>query len=184
MARVLSHAFLLRVLGVMDARSVYAELENVLAFDYHYWLQRGSLEVEAGDVKLGANFLRQARSMRPGDYRIETEYAYMLIRRAYENPGAPSADADFREALEALEDVILHRGKIDSYPYHVLGSQGLAWVNRTLLGSTEKRELLDYLRETVRRGVDRHPSSRELKKLLEDLETASLMTVVRDGGEA
>lgn len=175
---ILSHSFLLRVVGIMDARAIYAELENVLSFDYHFWLQRGSLEVEAGDVKLGANFLNQARSLRPGDFRIETEYAYMLIRRAYESPRSPASEKDFTNALAILEDVILHRGKVDSYPYHVVGSQGLAWARRADLGARDKRELLTYLIETVKKGYDIHPKVKRLRTLLDDLQKEYLMTTV------
>jgi len=41
----------------MEARDIYEELESILSWDYHYWLQKGSLEVEAGDIRLAENFL-------------------------------------------------------------------------------------------------------------------------------
>jgi hypothetical protein len=49
--------FLLRTIGVMSARDFYTRLEALLSSDYHYWLQRGSLEVEVGDVRKAENFL-------------------------------------------------------------------------------------------------------------------------------
>ena len=70
----------------MDARDIYEELETILSWDYHYWLQRGSLEVEAGDIRKADNFLSAAYSLHPEDYRARTAYAYMLMRKACEAP--------------------------------------------------------------------------------------------------
>src|SRR5207244_3011735 len=88
--QLMSHERLLRLLKAPEARAVYADVEAipVVSNDYHYWLQRGSVEVEAGDLRLAENFLNQARSLVPSgeDYRVETEYAYMLIRKAVGNP--------------------------------------------------------------------------------------------------
>jgi len=41
----------------MEARDIYEELESILSWDYHYWLQKGSLQVEAGNIRLAENFL-------------------------------------------------------------------------------------------------------------------------------
>jgi hypothetical protein len=79
--RFTSHDFLKRMVGVMDARDIYAEVENHLSFDYHYWLQRGSLEVEAGDLRLGEHFLDQALSLNADDFRVLREYGYMLKKK-------------------------------------------------------------------------------------------------------
>jgi hypothetical protein len=82
LARVINHEFLLRTVGPTDAGNLYSELESLLSWDYHYWLQRGCLEVEKGDVRRAENFLGAARSLASGDFRVETAYAYMLMRKA------------------------------------------------------------------------------------------------------
>lgn len=183
LVRVINHAFLLRVLRVPDARSVYAQVEQILSFDYHYWLQRGSLEVEAGDVRDAENFLSQALSLAPDDYRVETAYAYMQIRKAYEEPHRADAAVLAEEALGRLENAIQHRGANDVHPYHVLGSQGLSWARRAGLKRLERRALLERLLRNVEDGVKRHPASRELQKLHSDVRREYLMTTVSGSGQ-
>lgn len=183
LVRVINHAFLLRVLKVPDARSVYEQVEGILNFDYHYWLQRGSLEVEAGDVRDAENFLSQALSLAPEDHRVETAYAYMQLRKAYEEPHRADAAGLAEEALGRLENAIQHRGATDAYPYHVLGSQGLSWARRAGLKRLEQRALLERLLRNVEEGVKRHAASRELQKLHSDLRREYLMTSVSSSGE-
>lgn len=180
LARVISHEYLRQILGVMEARKVYSRLENVLSFDYHYWLQRGSLEVEMGDVRLAENFLSQARSLAPDDYRVETAFAYMQIRKAADSPRAPASADLVQTAIDSLENVILVRGDQDPIPFHVLGSQGLAWSRRARDQMTreETRLFLGRLLETVKKGASKHPLERELKQLAGDLEKEILMTAV------
>jgi len=178
LVKILNHSFLLRVIGPMQAREIYAELENFLSYDYHYWLQRGMLEVERGDVRLAELFLNQARSLAPDDYRVETAYAYMLMRRAYEEPGRPEAEKLLQQGIDLLENIILLRGASDPYPYHVLGSQALSWSRRASLSASDKGRFLGRLVATVEDGVKRHPLADDLKQLLGDLRRERLMTAV------
>jgi hypothetical protein len=55
--QIIGHDFLIRVIGPDAGRELYGEIENLLRYDYHFWLQRGSLEVELGDLDLAENFL-------------------------------------------------------------------------------------------------------------------------------
>lgn len=178
LVRAINHAFLGRVLKVPDARFVYEQIEGVMSFDFHYWLQRGSLEVEHGDVRLAENFLSQALSLAPDDHKVETAYAYMLLRKASEEPHRPDAPGLAADAMRRLENAIQHRGGLDSYPYHVLGSQGLAWAHRAGLGRAEYRALLERLTRQVEDGTKKHPASGELQKLHKDLRQEYLMTAV------
>lgn len=183
LVRVINHEFLLRVLKVHEARSVYEQVESILSFDYHYWLQRGSLEVQAGDVRDAENFLSQAISLAPDDYRVETAYAYMQLRKACEEPYRADAAALADGALARLEAVIQYRGSLDAYPYHVLGSQGLSWARRAGLQPLEFRALLERLLKIVEDGLKKHAGSRELQKLHSDLRREYLMTAVTSSGK-
>ena len=82
------------------------------------------------------------------------------------------------EALRELEDAIERRGKTDPYPFHVLGSQGLSWVRRALMGSEDKARLLSRLANMVGEGVGHHPRDRSLAQLSEDLKREYLMIAV------
>ena len=145
LARLMNHTFLRRLIGVMAARSIYEQLEQVLAFDYHYLLQRGSLEVEAGDIRLAEQFLGQAYSLQPEDYRVETAYAYMLMRKAAETARDVGSQDLLTDGIDRLEDIIQVHGHETPYPFHVLGSQGLSWARRADFSSVEKRMFLEKI---------------------------------------
>lgn len=178
---VINHDILLRMVGVMEARDFYAEIENVLNWDYHYWLQRGSLEVEAGDIWLAENFLGAAYSIASGDYRVQTAYAYMLMRRAWESPHAQGALTTLTKGTDMLHEVIENWGAESSYPFHVLGSQGLAWARRGPLSREEKRVSLQDTLEFLDHGIKLHPTRANLAQLRADLYREYLMTSVVEG---
>jgi hypothetical protein len=175
---LMNHDFLKRSVNVAMARNIYGSIEQLLSWNYHYWLQRGSLEVELDEVSTAENFLNQARSLGSDDPLVENEWAYLLFRKAILSPGASSAPLFAKEATELLEDLIDRRGDVDPYPFHVLGSQGLAWSRR---GISNKGDLADYLRRllrTVKSGCEKHPKSNDLRSLLEDMNTELLSLAV------
>ena len=178
--RVINHELLLRLLGPMGARDFYGKLEELLSSDYHYWLQRGSLEVGRGDIHFAESFLNQARSMAPPrEFRVDTAYAYMLMRKATDNVSQVDAAKLLHEGVDALKEVIRINGKVTPYPYHILGSQGLAWTRRAPLGGLEKRKLIRELIGIVGEGIETHPWEKSLHQLKEDLKRDELMTVTR-----
>jgi hypothetical protein len=181
--RIINHEFLLSTVGVNVARDFYTKLEPVLRNDYHYWLQRGSLEVEKGDIRKAENFLGAARSLGSGDYRVDTEFAYMLMRKAWESPADLHADEYLNAGVEELEAVIESAAKLSEYPFHVLGSQGLAWTRRCLWDKDARRGFLEKLLETLEAGLTLHPISQSLFRLRDDIKKELLLTVVPQGTE-
>ena len=101
-----NHDYLLRSIGLEGTRNLYGTLESILDWDFHYWLQRGSVEVEEGDLGLARLFLSHARSTAEGDSLVENEWAYLLFREAIDNPGAKDAPELVEEATSILEDLI------------------------------------------------------------------------------
>jgi hypothetical protein len=166
---MINHDFLDRAIGCEDARGLYASLEQLLSWDYHYWLQRGSLEVENGDLSLAENFLGQARGLANDDPLVENEWAYLLFRQALQAPKSLEAPKQAEEARASLEDLIARRGALDPYPYHVLGSQGLAWARRGIVASEDKGRYLAKLIKVLEEGVKRHADAADLRQLLEDI---------------
>jgi len=175
--RLINHDFLLKTIGFMSARDFYTRLEPVLPGDYHYWLQRGSLEVEAGDIRIAENFLGAARSLGSGDYRVDTAYAYVLMRKAWEAPHHLHAEESLASGMSELEAVIEQYGHVSAYPYHVLGSQGLAWARRAIHQNAAKREFLERLLEIVVQGSRYHPGAENLIQLRTDIRKEILLTV-------
>jgi len=78
-------------------------------------------------------------------------------------------------AFSELEDVIESRGKRDPHPFHVYGSQGLAWLKRAPLARRNKVEGMERLREVVSTGLELHPARQDLKRLSRDLQQEYLM---------
>jgi hypothetical protein len=175
---VINHDFLIRVIGADAGRNLYGELEGLLRWDYHFWLQRGSLEVEVGDLDLAENFLNQARGLAPTDPYVKTEHSYLLLRKAIENPTADFAPEFVQEATETLTSLIEQVGERDTHAYHVLGSQGLAWARHGMSSSIEKERFLRGIISHLEDGCRNHPRATELKKLLEDVRCEHLEIAV------
>jgi hypothetical protein len=178
--RIMNHEFLLNTIGFNTARDLYTRLEAILHGDYHYWLQRGSLEVEHGDIRKAENFLGAARSLGAGDFRVDTAYGYMLMRKAYETVSDLHAEEYLNAGIEELENVIESSGQYSAYSYHVLGSQGIAWAHRCTWTNDKKRVFLNRLLEILEEGLEHHPTSQDLFQLRDDLKKEVLLTTVSD----
>lgn len=176
--RLMNHEFLGRVLGVMSAREVYVAIEGLVNFDYHYWLQRGSLEVQMGDLGLATQFLDQARSLSPDDYLVQTAYGYLLMRKANEHRERQYAHDHLLAGIAVLEGVIADKGKITPYPFHILGTQALLWSreDKSLLGVAKRGFLGDVLGQ-VKKGCEYHPWNQQLQELRVAIETEILYSV-------
>lgn len=176
----INHGYLLRSVGLEKTRNIYGQLESVLNEDFHYWLQRGSVEVKEkeGDLSLARQFLGQAHSMASGDPLVDTEWAYLLFREAIESPGTADAPMRVDEATSILKELISRHRVIDSYPYHVLGSQGLSWSRRGIESPGSKGLYLSALKTTVLTGIEKHPGDSLLKQLLKDIEREYLLIAV------
>ena len=176
--RFMNHDYLMRVMSVDDAGAVYEDIENILSWDYHYWLQRGSLEVEQGDLTLARNFLEQARTLTDSDRFVENEYAYLLMKTAAFNPAAHDAPDLFADGLGRLERLIAVDANQGPHPYHVIGSQVLAWVRRAVLTTAERSSLLATALSHVKSGMNLYPKSNDLQTLKPVLEREWLLTAV------
>ena len=97
----------------------------------------GSLEVEFGDLRLAENFLNQARGLSSRDLFIENEWAYLLFKKALAGPRSELAKAYVEEAT-AIAASIIQDKPASEHPFHVVGSQGLAWSRAGLSGVDEK----------------------------------------------
>jgi tetratricopeptide (TPR) repeat protein len=167
------------MLGPEQARNLYGELETHLKNESHFWLQRGVLEVEAGNLRLAKNWLDQAKGISPDDDFIETEYALWQFRTALENPTDLKSRELVQEACEALEHQIVLNGKRYGHSFHVLGSQCLAWVRHGLEQFEEQRDFLEYGIEKVKEGSQNHPTNNKLKSLLKEMEDEKLNLALR-----
>lgn len=151
--------------------------------DHHYWLQVGSFETEEGDLDLAKNFLDQARGMAATDPFVQTQWAYMTLKRASRHAADPAARDEVEGAFDELSDVIDARGNRDYYPFHIYGSQGLAWIKRAPLSRDDKALQLLRMRRVVDQGLDLHPGNKELTMLRGDLDREYLSMAIPIQGD-
>jgi hypothetical protein len=79
---ILNHDYVFRHGDVEAGRRIYEAVEENLNWDHHYWLQRGTFELQEGSLKFAEQCLNQARSLQPNDPLVDTAYAHMLLRKA------------------------------------------------------------------------------------------------------
>jgi hypothetical protein len=175
---LMAHGRIGKTFAVDDARTLYDSLEVRLRDYYHYWLQRGAFEVQHGNIRLAGNFLQQARAGGQHDYRVDTEWAYYLLKSAYLNPQATNAPVKVAEAKEILLEQIEQRGSRDVHVWHVYGSQILAWTRRAPLSADERAHELGFAKGQMEAACRAHPYARELRQLYEQIEREWLMTRV------
>jgi hypothetical protein len=175
---ILNHAFLERSLGLEVTRNLYGDLEQLLSWDFHYWLQRGSFEVEFGDLSHAENFLNQAKGLAPDDPYVDTERAYLMFAQALAAPNTERAVMLVEEATASLEIQMSRLDRRDVYPFHVLGSQGLAWSRKGLHSDAERESYLKQVLGHVEEGQKRHPRESTLQQLQADIKREYLNIAV------
>lgn len=150
MIRLLNHSYLIRSLGLSEdhIRSIYDEVESILDSDFHYWLQRGSFEVEKGDLTNAMHDLTSANTTSGGenDFKVLTEFSVLRLK-VIKNSRSSESIALGLSAIEDLHRVIRERGTGSPHTISVLASFGVPWLLGALIGRTEKEELA---RETLR----------------------------------
>jgi hypothetical protein len=177
---IINHEFLIRILGIEFARNVYGELENYLTLtnDSHFWLQRGAMEVEEGNLDHAENFLNQSKAINPNSSLLENEFAYLLFKKANQLPTAAHAVELANEAVRSLIGSIAKYGDSDPYPFHILGSQGLAWARRGIFAKDKKREFLEKLYKLIDDGQNRHPRNNQISTLCKELQREYLSLAI------
>jgi SIR2-like domain len=157
-------------------RSIYESLKAPLNDDGHYWLQYGSYELEWGDLDFAENYLLQSESLMPNHPWVGTALGYLLMRKAVEATSLVGAKELLTKGLEKLEHQIETVGRNDPYPYHVLGAQMLAFINRWTPMDLRIKELQD-LHVRVMEGMKKHRLDNHLRQLADDIKHAELDTI-------
>lgn len=166
---ILNHDYLQRVVEADGARRIYSSVESLLHWDYHYWLQRGSVEVEDGDIRLAEQFLEQAFSINSRDRQVITAYAYMLMKKAASQATAVDAEEWLEQGKSLLLDQISSPTRVDEYPYHVLGTGVLRWIRRASWPLEKKKKLLRESLRVIQAGTKTMPRSHVLTQLETDM---------------
>ena len=181
---IMSHDRCLRLMTLNEAHMIFNDLEEALGWSHHFWLQRGALELEVGDLRLAQNWLEQARALAPNDGFVLTEYAYFRFRLANEQPANTRASEYVDEAVAMLEHQIEMRGKLNPYPYHILGKEGLVWASIAGLAKDEKREFLRRIKGSLDEGRKLHPRNDKIAEIYKGVELALWHTFVPGAGRS
>jgi hypothetical protein len=182
LVHLINHDYLISALGEpSQIRPIFSTIEEILSWDFHYWLQRGSYEVERGSISSARNFLAQAKALAPDNFYVLTEWAYMLLVEAAREAegGQPLHRQHAEEAMAELFDIIEAHGHETPYPYHVLAKQGMDWLERADLTAMERARYLGEILSSVRDGMRKHRRSSELRTIETAVEKAYLLTSVR-----
>ena len=150
----INHNLMRRGIGPVQAREIYSDFEDALEWNYHYWLHRGALELETDNLDLAENFLNQAKGINERDVFVHNELAYLDFKKAIENPTDENSPALVSDAIETLNNVVRERPDQIAHAYHIMGQQGLLWVQRGITDPHEKTEFLEYLERKVGRAAD------------------------------
>jgi hypothetical protein len=147
LVRLLGHTFLRENLSVKDARTVYASVEEKMDDDFHYWLQRGSFELEKGDIKLALPALMSARTLAGGesDKKVLTTYSRLRLRLAVLNTSSESLTLA-TEAVGDLHKVMSIHGVNSPHTYVIVCEEAVPWLASSAIGRMEKLELAEITR--------------------------------------
>lgn len=171
---LINHDWILSKIAISDARQMYEELEAYLHWDHHYWLQRGSFELEHGDLQLAENFLNQSFGIEPNDVSVQTEIGYLKLRLATSESSTSESRRLLAEGFDLLAHAITARRGLDPHQYHIYGRQGLDWVRRGDVTADERSRLLNEILKRVEEGRAAHPRNDALRELYVSIQNERL----------
>ena len=160
----INHNLMKRGVDVMQARQIYSDFEDALSWNYHFWLHRGALELETGSLDRAENFLNQAKSINETDIFVDNELAYLDFKKANLSPSDRGSPALVENAITTLNNIVRYRSDQIPHAYHIMGQQGLLWVESGINDPDKKREFLEYLSKKVLIAVQKEPN--EMMKAL------------------
>jgi hypothetical protein len=174
MRMLMNHDWLVRSLTAAPAKRFLGELEPYMAWDHHYWLQRGSLELEVGDLSLAENCLNQAAGIQPNDPLVQTQIAYLYLKAAVSEGNLALARERLEAGLRAIESIIGQRRHFDPHQYDIYGRQVLRWCDRADVRPEEAEDLLREAAVLVERGRKNHPGDERLRELYVQIQNRRL----------
>lgn len=133
LVRLINHDQLAKFgLELAEVRRLYASVQGDLYDDFHFWLQRGTYELERGELEYALNYLDQARLVEGGhdDPYVLTEFSLARLRAAAATTDRASAVGLGEEALGDLGRVIRVQGVKSPHTVVVLATAGLDWIER------------------------------------------------------
>ena len=148
-----NHNLIQHRVGVAMGRRIYSRFESLLAWDFHFWLHRGALELESNNLGLAEHFLKTAESLAPNDVFVQNELAYLMLKKANNAPRDMESGQLVEEALAMLRSVVDRRPDQRAHAAHIAGAQGLVWSRVSDMGDRTKQQFLENLLKNVESGL-------------------------------
>ena len=156
------------------ARIIYDTLRSIFETNYHFWLQYGCLELEAGQLDLAENYLQQANSLSNGNRYVINALGDLEMRKAIGANSLQMACYHREEGERILISQIEMHGNANAHCYHILCLQVYNWIKEWVKVDDQKKRELNSLRNRIKEAVLNHPRNRRLSKLKDIIERAYL----------
>ena len=162
------------------ARGIYESVRSNIANDFHFWLQYGSLELSFGELDYAANYLAQAESIKPYDSFIMTAKGHLYYKQSLVANNLRTAEQLKEDGKDYILDQINSRPDFSAHPFHIFGSQELAFANKWLIESDFdlSKSIIETALSVVRNGMKYHKRNSELIQLEDDLKRALLSLAI------
>lgn len=160
--------------NIGEARIIYDTLSHIFDNNYHFWLQYGCLELEAGHLDLADNYLQQAKSLRQSDRYVINALGDLELRKAIVANSLQMSLYHRMEGERILISQIEDIGNTNPHCYHILCLQIYNWVKTWISIDAKKKHELSILRNRIKEAVLNHPRNRRLSTLRDVIERAYL----------
>ena len=178
---LINHDFLFKISSeTTEVKGLYESIENFLKNDHHFWLQRGCFELESGSLNLARNYLNQSQSLSSEDPLVILSIEHLNFKEAVSNPTLEKSFKLAKEAYENIVRLIETRGKLDPYPYHILGAQGFTWAKKGIKNPDKRKKYLENLLVVLKEGAENHKLSNEIKDIKDKVQKEILHFFVRN----
>ncbi|MGO9794318.1 MAG: SIR2 family protein [Solirubrobacteraceae bacterium] len=170
LTRLIGHDEVRQYLGLDGGRQFYAAIVEHLRHDHHYWLQRGSFELDAHDgLPAARRFLESSRARSGGDPFVEVAWSDLLFSEAV--AAAPTKRlALAEEAFTHVSALCGGFGFDNVYPFGVAAKGCLLVAMSAGITPAQKRYWLKRaLDDVLDEGRRLYPRDGELRALRDQI---------------
>ncbi len=151
--RLISHEELPKLLGSKaEVRHVYGAVEFALHEDFHFWLQRGSFEIDRGEFAFAENYLHQAKPPTDHDPLVSTAWGHLLLKRAVQHPTSETSKSEVSKAFELLFPIMDNQESRSPHTFATFLIYALQWLKAAPLDAGEQRLIREQVRHYGIRG--------------------------------
>ena len=175
-----NHNFIKNAVGPDVGREIYNEFEEYLEWSSHFWLHRGALELEENIFDRAELFLKTARGIDRVDPFIDTELAYLDLKKALKEPSKIDTSTSVKNAIDTLDQVCIKQPSYSPHACHILGSFALEWVDIAINDPLEKSRFLNEMINRVSNAKKHENEQKFLDNLTADLKRKLLQLAVKE----